>query len=303
MTLKQLEAFYWAAKLGTFAIAAQRLHVTQSSLSKRIAELESDLGEALFDRSSKRASLTAAGENLLSQAHQMLELELAIRSGLADSRATPRGVCRFGLSELSSTTWFPGFAGRLRVDCPDLTLEPHVGLGRPMERLVERGELDFAVIAGAPTASTLASQPIADVEFVWTSSPTRLKRGTLLKAEQFQAHPVISFSTQDSGLTAAFGTWVAAHDVRVRNVITCNSLNAIVALTATGVGISFLPKHYVTPLVKRGLLVALRSDPPLPTVSYSFIWRRDDNRRLVSMMKQLLLDELDFRVPNLLWDF
>ena len=297
MTLKQLEAFYWAAELGTFAIAAQRLHVTQSSLSKRIAALESDLGEALFDRTSKRASLTAAGENLLLHAKQMLEIERSIRTGLADSRQAPQGICRFGLSELSSTTWFPRFAGRLRVDYPDLTLEPRVGLGRPMERLVERGELDFAVIAGTPSASTLASQAIAEVEFVWTSSPTRLKRGTLLKAEQFQEHPVISFSTQDSGLTAAFGSWVAAHDVRVRNVISCNSLNAIVALTATGVGISFLPKHYIAPLVKRGLLVALR------TVSYSFIWRRDDSRRLVSLMKKLLLDDLDFRVPNLLWDF
>lgn len=37
MTLKQLEAFYWAARLGTFAIAAERLHVTQSTLSKRVA--------------------------------------------------------------------------------------------------------------------------------------------------------------------------------------------------------------------------------------------------------------------------
>src|SRR3954465_3277118 len=75
MTLKQLEAFYWAAKLGTFAIAARRLHVTQSSLSKRIAELETDLGQLLFDRASRRATLTAAGEILLQKAGAMLEFE------------------------------------------------------------------------------------------------------------------------------------------------------------------------------------------------------------------------------------
>lgn len=233
----------------------------------------------------------------------MLDIELTIRSDLADSQQTPRGICRFGLSELSSTTWLPAFASRLRGEYPDLTLEPQVGLGRPMERLVERGELDFAVIAGTPSGASLASQQIAEVEFVWTSAPVRLKRGTLLTAEQFQEHPVISFSTPESGLTAAFESWVVAHDVRVRNVISCNSLNAIVALTATGVGISFLPKHYVSPLVKRGLLVALRSDPPLPGVTYSAIWRRDDNRRLVGIMKKLVLEDLDFRMPNLLWDF
>lgn len=52
MTLKQLEAFYLAATLGSFSLAAQRAHVTQSSLSKRIAELEAYLGTGLFDRSS-----------------------------------------------------------------------------------------------------------------------------------------------------------------------------------------------------------------------------------------------------------
>jgi DNA-binding transcriptional LysR family regulator len=55
MTLKQIEAFYWAAKLGSFAIAAQRLHVTQSSLSKRIAELEQSVGATLFDRTNRSA--------------------------------------------------------------------------------------------------------------------------------------------------------------------------------------------------------------------------------------------------------
>jgi DNA-binding transcriptional LysR family regulator len=51
MTLKELEAFHLAATLGSFALAAQRAHITQSSLSKRIAELESWAGAELFDRS------------------------------------------------------------------------------------------------------------------------------------------------------------------------------------------------------------------------------------------------------------
>ena len=80
MTLKQLEAFYWAAKLGTFAIAAQRLHITQSSLSKRLIELETDLGQQLFDRNGRRATLTMAGEILLEQAGSMLEFERNIRA-------------------------------------------------------------------------------------------------------------------------------------------------------------------------------------------------------------------------------
>ncbi|RYH17348.1 MAG: LysR family transcriptional regulator, partial [Alcaligenaceae bacterium] len=72
MTLKQIEAFYWAAALGNFAMAAARLHITQSSLSKRIAELESELDQTLFDRSHKHSALTLAGERLLPRCRTML---------------------------------------------------------------------------------------------------------------------------------------------------------------------------------------------------------------------------------------
>ena len=65
VTLKQIEAFYWAAKLASFSIAASRLHVTQSSLSKRIKELEEAIGVELFERSGRRAQLTERGQRLL----------------------------------------------------------------------------------------------------------------------------------------------------------------------------------------------------------------------------------------------
>ncbi|CPJ43778.1 LysR family transcriptional regulator [Bordetella pertussis] len=88
MTLKQLEAFYWAATCASFAVAADRLHLSLSSLSKRIAELESALGLDLFDRSGHRAVLTAAGERLLPQARDLLAS--ADRWGRRISRGWPR---------------------------------------------------------------------------------------------------------------------------------------------------------------------------------------------------------------------
>lgn len=299
MTLNQLKAFYWAAKLGTFAIAAGRLHVTQSSLSKRIAELEANIGRPLFDRSGKRAVLTDAGESLLETARQMIELEEQARSRLAFEH-DPGGVCRIGLSELSATTWFPGFVGRLRSEHPDLAIEPQVGLSRSLDKLVERGELDLAVVVGAASGQALASHEVSTIKFSWLSSPARLRAGTLLKAKQFQEHPVIS-STSDSGLAMAFESWIAAHDIKVSQTITCNSLTAIIGLTVAGVGISFLPKQYVQPLEKKRLLVTVRSELPLPPINYNIIWRRDDTRRLIFHVKKLLLEEVDFSKANTLW--
>jgi len=299
MTLKQLEAFYWAATLGTFAIAAERLHVTQSSLSKRIAELETGLAQALFDRTGQRATLTPAGQALLPHALQMLELEQTIRQGLDLDRAIG-GPCRFGISELSATTWFPRFFGRMAREYPTLMLKPQVGLAKHLERLVERGELDVAVITGTITSADLDFLTVEQIEFTWMAAPSRLPKGTVLNASLFEDHPVIA-STGDSGLTGALQSWAAAHSIQLREVMTCNSLTAILSMTVAGVGISFLPASYAAPLVKRKLLVELSSKIPMPRLNYYFIWRRDDTRRLVSVMRGIVAEEADFRVPNKLW--
>jgi DNA-binding transcriptional LysR family regulator len=61
MNLRQVETFYWAAKLGSFSAAAERMNATQSTVSMRIQEIERDLGVALFDRVQRTARLTPKG--------------------------------------------------------------------------------------------------------------------------------------------------------------------------------------------------------------------------------------------------
>lgn len=130
MTLKQLEAFYLAATLGSFSLAAQRAHVTQSSLSKRIAELEAYLDTELFDRSSKRAQLTEAGSRLLPTAAQMLELKEGVKATVS-SPTKLVGTCRFGISELGALTWLPRLVARVREQHPQsIGGETHRSLSR-----------------------------------------------------------------------------------------------------------------------------------------------------------------------------
>src|ERR1700744_5848725 len=73
ITLKQLEAVYWVARLGTFAAAADRLHTTQSAISKRVNELEVFFSTPLFDRSHRAPRLTPKGRELLDTAEEMLQ--------------------------------------------------------------------------------------------------------------------------------------------------------------------------------------------------------------------------------------
>lgn len=291
MTLKQLEAFYWAATLGSFSLAATRLHVTQSSLSKRIAELEDDLGSALFDRTGQRAIPTDAGVRLLDHAAHMLEVESRIRGDLGGGPV--RGSSRFGISELIATTWFPNFVARVQREHPHLALEPQVDLTNGLLRKLERGELDFAIIPGPAASAALASEKIGELEYCWMAAPQRLAKGTMLRAQHFQEHPVITLSPE-AGLAQAFERWLAAQQLQIPRALTCNSLTALIALVTAGLGISFFPRRYVEPYVRAGKLVELASDPPLPRLAYCFHWRAADTRMAVASLRRIAHETADF---------
>lgn len=300
MTLKQLEALYWAATLGSFAIAAERLHISQSSLSKRIGELEASLGTPLFDRSARRASLTPEAESILADVKHMLDTETGLRGRLRTGNAI-RGTLRMGIGELAVGTWFPGLMTRASTEFPDLLIEPMVSLGRTMERLVERGSLDCAVIAGRATLATLAEQPLSSVEFDWMASAKLGLRRKEVTAEALERYPVIGL-TSTSGHAQAFEDWVTASGGRIERMITCNSTHAIVELTVAGIGLTVLPRRYLAPLVRRGLLVRLKSTPKVPPLEYTFIARHDDTRPLIGAVRDMVVKHADFTRSTPLWD-
>jgi DNA-binding transcriptional LysR family regulator len=299
VTLKQLEAFYWAATSANFTVAAQRLHVSQSSLSKRISELEQQIGKPLFDRSGHRSLITEAGELLLPQARNLLGAADGIRHLFADSNAL-RGVCRFGIGELGATTWLPKLMARVRSAYPELTLEPHVDLGGTLEEHVDRGELDFAVIAGVSRRASLASKIIAEVDYAWVGAPALVTRRTRLTDETLRNFAIITMPG-GAGPTRIFDTWVAANNIEIGRRLTCNNLSAIAGLVSAGVGISVLPKEWLRPLLKQGSLIELKSDFPFLTLQYALQWRRDDTRPRVRKLLELVSEEVDFNVPNPLW--
>ena len=294
MTLKQLEAFYLAATLGSFALAAQRVHVTQSSLSKRVAELEESVGAELFDRSSQRARLTEAGKRLLPMASQMLELRERLKGELKAPKALS-GTVRFGISELGALTWLPQFVTHVRNEHPKVVLQPHVDLGRRLQRQVARGELDFAVVAGPAEDANVVSHSVADVRFTWVAASARIRSRRILDAKELARHPVITM--EGSALTRAIDAWANHQGLQLQRIVASNSLMAIVGLCIADVGISILPEALVRPWVKQGLLTSLRSNPPPPTLPHCFLHRRDDARWMLQVLLKSVLEEADFSVP------
>lgn len=299
MTFRQLEAFYWAATSASFMIAAERLHISQSTLSKRISEFETYLGRQLFDRSGHKAVLTPAGELLLPLARRILNDGDELRALMADTSAM-RGYCRFGVGESTALTWLPDLVRLARETYPDLVLEPSVDIGAALEERVDSGTLDFAVVVGRSSRSAVASQLIAEVPYRWAAAKSLVGDNLEIGAETLRNLAVITMPPA-SGLTRAFDIWRTSNNFEVRRRLTCNSVAAIAGLVVAGVGIAFFVESWLRHLVEHKSVVAMHSSIPLPPLQYYLQWRHDDTRPVIGRLRELVLQAVDFSKPPPLW--
>ena len=294
MTLKQLEAFYWAATCASFAVAAERLHLSVSSLSKRIAELEEALGQPLFDRSGHKAALTEAGQRLLPQAGDILASAERIRASVAQSAGLV-GRCRFGVGELTALTWLPRLIGVVRAAHPGLVLEPYVDIGQVLEQRVADGELDFAVIAGRSSRVGIASATIGQAAFSWVAAPAALQGETRMSPALLARLPLVTLP-EGAGTTRIIDDWLAGREAPGERLC-CNNWGAIAGLLIEGTGVGLLPSHWAAALEAEGSLRVLEGEPALAALPYSFQFRRDDARALITQMRDAVLRAADFSAP------
>ncbi|HDR9502286.1 TPA: LysR family transcriptional regulator [Burkholderia cepacia] len=291
-TLKQLDAFYWAATCANFSTAAQRLHLSVSSLSKRINELEQVVERTLFDRSGHRAVLTDDGEALLPAVVRVLESVAALQESVAREEGLS-GRLRFGVGELSALTWLPRFVAAVQKQHPKLALEPYVDVGAALEEKVDAGELDFAVIAGRSSRSSVLSQPVAEARFAWMAAEALVGRERVLTPALLASHTLVLLPS-GSGVTRILDDWLLACGVNHARRIECNNWSAVAGMLGEGVGIGFLPVDWARAR-PGGHLVQLTSEPPLAPLQYAFQWRRGDVRGLIPSMLSLVRHYADFR--------
>lgn len=297
MTFKQLEALYWSARLGSFALAAERLFMTQSALSKRVQELEIEIGEQLFDRSGPRARITDTGSLILSKAEQILGLRDEIKVTAQGARKLS-GTCRFGVSELMAMQWLPQIVSEVRKRYPEVLIEPHVAVTQELLQDVERGQTDFAICPGISSDPIIDNAPLCRVSLDWVSAPGLLTPGEILTVEQLFAHPVISMSPQ-AGSTIALNNLAMENGLKFRRIVASNSPEAVAAVTIAGLGIALLAKPFVERFIQSGQLVRHKVEQRLvvPDLLYFLHWRTDNAQLLPRLIREIALEVIVER-PN-----
>jgi len=304
ITLKQLEALRWIVQLGTFERAALRLNTTQSTISKRMQELESATGLDVFDRSQRQARLTEKGEALYALAQRMLALADDIETLKTADGAAPRTL-RLGVTELTAWTWLPRLVTTLRKHYPGLILKPEVDMSRTLYERLREGRVDVIIIPDTLHRPEALAVPLAEVANSWVAKPgvvrtqprtqtqTQNRKPTPLTLQQLAQYPVL-VQGQRSGSGMHFSRWLKAQGVDIPQVIESDSFNAMLGMAVAGLGVIHMPTACFRSLVERGKLEEIQVAPALPAVPYAAMALAERPSRFIEGVLKLAQQTCDF---------
>jgi DNA-binding transcriptional LysR family regulator len=163
-----LRTFVTAFQLGSFSKAAGRLGRSQSAVSTQLRKLEERIGKPLVQKAGRGLALTHAGENLLSYASRILELNDEVVETLRG--ADLEGWVRLGLPQDIAETWLPGVLGRFVRAHPKVKVEVRAERTSQLIERVLKGELDLA-LAWGDAQGRPHTERVADLPIAWIGRP------------------------------------------------------------------------------------------------------------------------------------
>src|ERR1700675_2823338 len=171
MELSQLEVFLTVARERRFSRAAEKLYRTQSAVSQTIRKLENELGESLFDRSSREGVLTDAGQVLYEYAEKLLNLRHDAHESLAELRELHKGKLVIAANEFTALYLLPVLAEFRRLH-PMIRIMVQRSLGSHIPGDVLRHNSELGVLTYDPEEPQLHSIVVYLDELIFVVPPT-----------------------------------------------------------------------------------------------------------------------------------
>jgi LysR family nitrogen assimilation transcriptional regulator len=274
MDLKQLEYFRHVAELGSFTRAASFLSVVQPALSRQVRQLETELGQNLFERNGRGVVLTDAGTRLLEHARGILTQVGRARQELEDQRNGDSGHFTLGLPPtLGRSVTVPLVKAFDRL-LPNAQLATVEGLSAYIVEWLNLGRIDCALVYNALGSATLDLQPLLDEQlFLIAPLPARgaRKARKSVTLAELADYP-LNIPSRPHAMRMSVESALAGVDVKIKVAHEIECIPAIIDLVRQGHGYAVLPLNAVksTPwsdevLVKPILAPILRTSLSIAT--------------------------------------
>ena len=257
MDMFQLETFLAVAEERIFSRAAVRLHRTQPAVSQVIRKLEEELGEVVFDRASRDATLTSAGEVLRDYAQKLLNLRGEATGALAELRSLHRGKLNLAANEYTCLYLLPVVDAFCRLS-PQIKVTVQRSLASRMADEVLSHAVECGIVSYRPDDPQVRSIVVYRDELVFTMHPKHPLAKTQevsihqLGAENFVAHHISSPLRQK--VLQAF----RRHRTPLNMGVELPSLEAVKRFVAMGNGVALLPGLSVERELQSGELAQVR---------------------------------------------
>src|SRR6476619_2913519 len=192
MDLNALKVFLAVAHERSFSRAAAKVHGTQPAVSQAVRRLEIELGEQLFDRSSKNGTLTEAGRMLQNYGQRLVRLAEETESAVRDLRDLRRGRVLIGANEAAVHTLLPLIV-RFRQRFADIAADVRRVPARQIAVEVQQGSLDFGALTFHPSEEGLLEVPVGSDELVLLVPPAHpLAKRRQVSIDDVSADPVVA---------------------------------------------------------------------------------------------------------------
>jgi len=256
MDINQLEVFLAVAQEKSFSRAAEALHRTQPAVSHAIRRLETELGEALFDRSSKDGTMTAAGRVLFDFAQQMMNLRHHAHSAIRELRDLHRGKLSLGANEYTVMCLLP-LIPIFRARHPHIKIEVKRSLASRIPGEILGRDVEIGVVSFKPSDPAIKSVAVVTDELALVVAPDhplaakKVVSVRELGAESFIAHNVPSPYREK--VVKTFEKQRTPLNISME----MPTLEAIKRLVEKGMGVALIPRLAAHAEISRKQLVGL----------------------------------------------
>ena len=251
-----IESWDWLIQLieaGSFTRASERLHISQQTLSSRVASLEKELGTKLVVRSSP-LSLTRAGEAFLAYAYEQKEALSIMLRRIGETTAGGTGQLKVGASHVRSRVLMPHVIQQFRRSMPGVSVKLIEGTNEELVDLAEQGGADVVIARFSGDHPGVIVRPLFQEEVVLAIAPALLEDVTGLNASEaaacaereglgfLKACPLLVTSLDDITGRVARNELRAAR-VTPRVAVQSESMMTLLSMCSVGLGGVFCPTH------------------------------------------------------------
>ena len=255
------------AQAGSFRNAARALSMPRTTVSRKVAELEEQLGAQLLHRTTRTLALTDAGAAFVEEAERAIAHLEAAEAAVTELQRTPRGTVRVTTTVPIGELILAPIVADFLDAYPDIDVVLHLS-DRPVDLVAER--FDVAIRTGALLDSSLVATLVGSSAYRIVASPAYLERhGTPSRPSDLSAHPCLRFAKLGTAVrtTWPFGKGARTIEVPVTGRLVSDDFIVLRTAAERGLGIARIPGIVAHEALQAGRLVALLSShatPPTP---------------------------------------